>query len=48
MPGLEFFALETELSEILNHKVDLNTPNFISLYFRDEVIAESEVVYVSK
>lgn len=48
IPGLAFFAMETELSEILGHKVDLNTPEFLSRYFRDEVCAEAEVLYVEK
>ncbi len=46
LPGLAFFAMEEELSEILGRQVDLNTPGFISSYFRDEVLAESEVQYV--
>jgi predicted nucleotidyltransferase len=46
LPGLAFFAMEEELSEILGRRVDLNTPGFISPYFRDEVLAESEVQYV--
>jgi uncharacterized protein len=43
--GLKFFGLEIELSEILGRTVDLNTPGFISAYFRDEVMAEAEVYY---
>jgi predicted nucleotidyltransferase len=43
--GLRFFRMERELSEILGHKVDLNTPGFLSKYLRDEVIAEAEVLY---
>ena len=43
--GLRFFALEQELSEIFGRKVDLNTPGFLSNYFRDEVLAEAEVYY---
>ena len=43
--GLEFFGMEHELSELLKHKVDLNTPGFISRYFRDEVLREAEVMY---
>ncbi len=43
--GLRFFGMERELSEILGHKVDLNTPGFLSKYFRDDVIAEAEVLY---
>lgn len=46
VPGLAFFAMEMELSEILGHKVDLNTPGFVSPYFRDQVLAEAEVQYV--
>lgn len=44
-PGLAFFAMEEELSEALGHKVDLNTPQFLSRYFRDTVIAEAEVLF---
>lgn len=40
-----FFALEQELSEILGRKVDLNTPGFLSDYFRDEVLAAADVQY---
>ena len=47
IPGLAFFSMERELSEILNHKVDLNTPQFISPYFRDRVLAEAEAQYVA-
>ena len=43
--GLRFFALEEELSGIFGRKVDLNTPGFLSDYFRDEVLAEAEVQY---
>lgn len=43
--GLQFFGMEQELSEILGRKVDLNTPGFLSKYFRDKVIAEAEVLY---
>jgi predicted nucleotidyltransferase len=38
-------GLEFELSEIIGRKVDLNTPGFISRYFRDDVMAEREVQY---
>jgi predicted nucleotidyltransferase len=47
VPGLRFFALEKELSEMLGHKVDLNTPNFLSRHFRGQVLAEAEVQYVA-
>ena len=45
VPGLSFFVMEEELSQILDHKVDLNTPQFLSRYFRDEVLREAEVLY---
>ncbi|MHC4295201.1 MAG: nucleotidyltransferase family protein [Planctomycetota bacterium] len=47
VPGLAFFAMEAELSEIIDRKVELNTPQFLSPYFRDEVLAEAEVQYVA-
>jgi len=47
VPGLAFFAMESELSEILGRKVDLNTPQFLSRYFRDEALAEAEVQYAA-
>jgi predicted nucleotidyltransferase len=47
VPGLKFFALERELSELLGRRVDLNTPNFLSPYFRGRVLAEAEVQYVA-
>jgi uncharacterized protein len=46
-PGLAFFGMEIELSEILGRKVDLNTSGFLSKYFRDRVLAEAEVQYVA-
>jgi hypothetical protein len=45
VPGLAFFEMENELSEIIGRKVDLNTPGFISGYFRERVMAEAEVQY---
>ena len=47
VPGLAFFAMEQELSEILGRKVDLNTPQFLSRYFRDVVLAEAEDQYAA-
>jgi hypothetical protein len=43
--GLKFFAIERELSELLNRRIDLNTPAFLSTYFRDRVLAEAQVLY---
>jgi uncharacterized protein len=46
-PGLAFFEMQDELSRILGRKVDLNTPGFLSRYFRDEVLTEAEDLYVA-
>jgi uncharacterized protein len=46
VPGLAFFEIERELSEILGRQVDLNTPRFLNPYFRDQVLAEAEAQYV--
>lgn len=45
-PGFAFFGMQEELSEILGRKVDLNTPGFLSKYFRDQIIREAKVEYV--
>ena len=44
-PGLDFFLMEDELSALIGRKVDLNTPAFLSRYFRQEVMNEAEVHY---
>jgi predicted nucleotidyltransferase len=38
-------GLEIELGKIIGRKVDLNTPGFLSKYYRDEVLAEADVQY---
>jgi uncharacterized protein len=45
VPGLAFFAMQEELSTILGRKVDLNTPQCLSRYFRDKVLQEAVVQY---
>ncbi len=45
-PGLAFFGMQEELSKILGRKVDLNTPNFLSPYFRKQV-QQDAVDYVA-
>jgi len=40
-------AIESQLSEVLGRKVDLNTPGFLSDRFRDEVLREAEDLYVA-
>jgi len=44
-PGLAFFGMQEELSELLGRPVDLNTPGFLSRYFRDQVLKEVVVAY---
>jgi len=48
IPGLSFFAMEDELSAILGRKVDLNTPQCLSRYFRDKVLQEAVVQYAER
>jgi len=38
-------ALEIELGQILGHKVDMNTPGFLSKYYRERILSEAEVQY---
>jgi len=45
VPGLAFFAMEAELAQILGRRVDLNTPHFLSPYFRSRIQAEAEAQY---
>ena len=44
-PGFAFFGLQDELSELLGRQVDLNTPDCLSKYFRDQVLDAAETVY---
>jgi predicted nucleotidyltransferase len=48
-PGLiSYCRMERELAEIIGYrKVDLCTPQELSKYFRDEVLAQAEVQYVA-
>ena len=45
IPGLAFFAMQRELSQILGRDVDLNTPQFLSPYFRQQVQDEAAVIF---
>ena len=47
VPGLAFFSMEAELASILRHKVDLHTPDSISPFFRERVLASSVPQYVA-
>jgi predicted nucleotidyltransferase len=46
--GFKFFAIQQELAEIIGRKVDLNTPECLSKYFRHQVLAEAEVQYAAR
>jgi len=46
-PGLAFFTMQRELSDLLGRSVDLNTPMFLSSEFRERVLHEAEVQYVT-
>ena len=45
IPGLAFFTMQAELSQILGRPVDLNTPQFLSPYFRQQVQDGAAVIY---
>jgi predicted nucleotidyltransferase len=48
VPGfMRIVALEIELSELLEWKVDLRTPAEISHYFRQHVVDTAQVVYAA-
>lgn len=44
-PGLAFFTMQHELSRMLGRKVDLNTAADLSPYFRQQILAEAQVLY---
>lgn len=44
-PGYDFFLMEAQLSELLGHKVDLQTPAFLSLEIRPSVLSQAVIVY---
>jgi uncharacterized protein len=47
VPGLAFYTMQSELSELLGRDVDLRTSAELSRYFRNRVIAQAEVQYVA-
>ena len=44
-PGLKFFGYGDDLAEIIGHKVDFVTAEWLSKYFRDEVVREAVPIY---
>ena len=45
--GFDYFRIEEELSDVLGRKVDLGTPDGVSKYIREKVLASSVVIYGS-
>jgi hypothetical protein len=45
--GLSFWGMELDLEDLIGRKVDLNTAEWLSRYFRDEVIEEAQVFYAA-
>ncbi|MGD0091892.1 MAG: nucleotidyltransferase family protein [Planctomycetota bacterium] len=43
--GFKFFGYGDELAEIIGRKVDFNTAECLSKYFRDEVLREAVTIY---
>jgi len=41
----QFVDIEEELSDILGRSVDLNTPNSLSHFFRNEVLSQAKYLY---
>jgi predicted nucleotidyltransferase len=44
-PGLAFFGYAEQLSAIVGHPIDLNTPGFLNKHFRDEVLTRAVTIY---
>ena len=41
----ELFDIQSHLESVLGMKIDLVTPQAVSKYFKDEVMAQAEVIY---
>lgn len=44
-PGFAFIDIQDQLTALLQRPVDLNTPQDLSRYFRDQVLTEAETYY---
>lgn len=44
-PGLEFVEIQDRLSQLFGRPVDLNTPQDLSHYFREQVLANAKTIY---
>ncbi len=45
IPGFDFFLIEAELSQLLGHKVDLQTVSFLSTEIRETALTEAVIAY---
>ena len=45
--GLSFFTMQDELTSLIGHRVDLNTPGFLHPKFRDQIVQEAQDIYVA-
>jgi len=46
-PGLAFFTIQRELSELFGVPVDLNTPAWLSPAIREEAVGRSRTLYAA-
>ncbi|MBS3933474.1 MAG: nucleotidyltransferase family protein [Truepera sp.] len=46
-PGLGFVRLQSELEKLFGCRVDLHTPRSLSRYFRQQVLAEAQVLHAA-
>jgi predicted nucleotidyltransferase len=46
-PGLGFVRLQGELADLFGRRVDLHTPKSLSRYFRQQVLAEAQVLHAA-
>jgi uncharacterized protein len=46
--GYGFITLQDELSDLFGRRVDLNTPQDLSRYFRDDVLRTARVLFESE
>jgi hypothetical protein len=47
VPGFEFVSIESELSGLLQGRVDLVTPKFLNARIRERILREAEPLYVA-
>jgi len=44
-PVLKFFGYGDELADVIGHKVDFNTAEWLSKYFRDDIVREAVAIH---